>query len=87
MERKKVLKLTNLNEFVKFFGSTSPKTTTKIEAARNNMPLERHGTGSANPRAHSDRVLARGRIARNVFLNERGSLCEKNTICFDGLFI
>ena len=39
------------------------------------------GTDSANPRAHSDPVLARWRIARNVFLKERGSLR------FDGLFI
>ena len=40
------------------------------------MPLERPGTGSANPSAHSDPVLAKRRIARNVLLQERGSLCE-----------
>ena len=49
-----------------------------MEAVRNNMPLERPCTGSANPRTHSDPVLAMRRIARNVFLKERGSLYEKN---------
>ena len=79
MERKKVFKRTNLNEFVKLFWLyISSKTTTKIGAARNNMRLERPCTGSANPRAHSDPVLAMRRIARNVFLKERGSLYEKN---------
>ena len=59
-----------------FFSSASSTITTKIVAVGNNMPLERPGTGSANPSAHSDPVLAKRRIARNVLLQERGSLCE-----------
>ena len=46
------------------------------------MPLERPCTGSANPRTHSDPVLAMRRIARNVFLKERGSLYEKKLDLF-----
>ena len=87
MGRKKVFKQTKLNEFVKFLGSESPTTTTKIVTVRNNMPLKRPGTGSANPSAHSDSVLAKRHITRNVSLKERSPLCEYNTICFDGFFI
>ena len=39
-------------------------TTRKIEAARNNMPLEGPGTGLSNPNIYWDPVLAKSRIVK-----------------------
>ena len=67
---KKVFEQTNLNEFVKFLGSESPTTKTKIVAVRNNMLLKRPGTGSANPSTHFDPVLAKRHVTRNVNITQ-----------------
>ena len=86
MERKKVFKLTNLNEFVKLFWLYISLNNNKDRGR-----AKQHAPWATWYRLGQSQVwdlgLARRRIARNVFLKARGSLCEKNSICFDGLFI
>ena len=56
-ERKKSKQTYNFKRVCNiFFGSASHKTTIRIKAVQNNMPLEGSGTGLVNPNIHSDPI-------------------------------